>query len=95
MKIAEQAFEQDGKLIIKQTHDFQPILNKAAMLRSSGAVGPAKHSKHIASVPMVMVDEWLKEAGVSWDDREAAQQVLKRKLLDGEFAKFRVWEGTY
>jgi hypothetical protein len=38
---------------------------------------------------------WLKEAGVSWSDTEAAKEVVKRKMMSGEFSKFRVWEGSY
>jgi hypothetical protein len=38
---------------------------------------------------------WLKEAGVEWSDTEAAKEVVKRKMMSGEFAKFRVWEGSY
>jgi hypothetical protein len=38
---------------------------------------------------------WLKEAGVRWDDHEAKKQIIRKKLLSGDFAAFRVWEGTY
>ncbi len=44
---------------------------------------------------MHILSQWLKEAGVDWSDRGAAQEVIKRKMLSGDFAKFRVWEGTY
>ena len=42
-----------------------------------------------------MLGVWLKEAGVAWSDTEAAKEVIQRKIISGEFAKFRVWEGTY
>ena len=35
MKLSEQAFFQDGKLIIKQTHDFNPTLEAAKNLQLS------------------------------------------------------------
>jgi hypothetical protein len=41
-----------------------------------------------------LINEWLKEAGVAWDD-PAMDDIIKRKMLSGEFDKLRVWEGTY
>jgi hypothetical protein len=41
------------------------------------------------------MSQWLKEAGVDWSDHGAAQEVIKRKMLSGDFNKFRVWEGKY
>jgi hypothetical protein len=32
---------------------------------------------------------------VAWTDTEAMKEVIKRKLMDGEFAKLRNWEGTW
>lgn len=94
MLISER-FETDGdKLVHVRQHDFTPVLNRAAMLRSEGHVGVSEHW-HIGTVPMALVSQWLTEAGVSWDDHAARQEVIKRKLLDGEFAKLRVHEGTF
>jgi len=42
-----------------------------------------------------MITEWLKEAGVRWDDIEARDEVIKRKMLSGEVAALRNWTGTY
>ena len=44
---------------------------------------------------MALLSVWLKEAGVSWSDTGAVKEVLKRKLMSNEFAKLRVWEGSY
>ena len=51
--------------------------------------------RHVGRVPGAMVSLWLKEAGVKWDDTHAANDVIKRKMLSGEFSAFRNWEGTY
>jgi len=32
---------------------------------------------------------------VAWDDRPACQEVIRKKLLDGDFNKFRVKEGRF
>jgi len=92
MKIAEKV-ETDGKtLAIKQTHSAQPVLDRARRLRESDQRG---ENRLVASVPMEMVQVWLDEAGVTWDNTEARQEILQRKLLLGEFNKFRVWQGTF
>lgn len=95
MKIAERYIEQDnGDVIIHEQFDPNPTLDFAANLRNAGKTEFGE-SKIIGAVPMDMYFTWLKEAGVSPTDSAAAKEVLKKKLLDGEFSKFRVWEGTY
>ena len=44
---------------------------------------------------MALLGVWLKEAGVSWSDTGAVKEVLKENLMSNEFAKLRVWEGSY
>jgi hypothetical protein len=44
---------------------------------------------------MFMVTEWMKEAGVALDDNDARKDIIRKKMLSGDFDKFRVWEGTF
>lgn len=85
---------EDGKLIHQRTLDAQPNLDRVQLLKEA-PLNPIEDSWLVGSVPLLLVTEWLKEAGVKWDDREAVQEVLQKKLLDGEFSKFRVREGTF
>lgn len=94
MKISERVLDDDGKLIIHETHDVQSTLDRAAALRSAGIQGFSEN-RLVGSVPLVLLKEWAKEAGIKWDDREAMSDLLRRKLMDGEFSKLRVWEGRY
>ena len=48
----------------------------------------------IGVVDAALMHEWLKEAGVKSND-PAAEEVIKRKMLSGEFDKLRVWDGKY
>lgn len=93
MKIAERFFEDDGKIIHQETHDYQPVLDRARMMRDRGPEWG--ESRHVASIPSHLFFEWLKEAGVSPSDTKAAEEVLKRKLMSGEFSAFRNWEGNW
>ena len=93
MKIAEDAFFQDDKLIVKKTFDPNPVLDSAEELRSAGVDGFSEN-KLVARLPNWLIVEWSKEAGVTLDD-PAMKEVIKRKLLSGEHQKFRVWEGSF
>lgn len=93
-KLNETMFEQDGQLIVQQTHDFTPVLEQAKTLRSAGldALG---ESKLVGVVPMKMWALWAKKWGVDPQNNEAMKEVVKRELLDSDNAHLRVWGGTY
>lgn len=93
--LISQRVEQDGdKLVIVGQHDFQAELDRVAELRSAQAFGMGDN-RLVGSIPMELADMWLKEAGVAWHDKHAVNEVFRRKLLDGEFSKLRVHEGTF
>lgn len=83
----------DDRLLIHKTADATDALHRARMLRDSGNT-LMSDSVCVGSVPIELVAKWAIEAGVSWDDTEALEDVVMRKLMDGEFAKFRVYEGN-
>ena len=93
MKIAERIFEEDGKIIHARTFDNQPAIDDAAALRSAG-LGQTGENRLVGRVPMNIVADWLKEAGVKMHD-PAARDVIRRKMLSGDFDAFRVWQGTF
>lgn len=94
MKIAERMFDDDGKIVIQETHDFNPVLSRASALRSSG-VGLNGESRLVGTVPIALIREWCKEAGVAWSDIEGRKEVVKRKLMSSDNSQFRVWNGRY
>ena len=93
-KIAEQVFQDENKLIVKETHDLSPVLKSAADLRSHGHTGFSEN-RHVARVPLALVAQWARDAGIKWDDKPAMQEMLSRKMMSGEFSAFRVWEGKF
>ena len=82
-------------LLIKKTFDATPMLEDAKHARETTENAFGSDYKHVGNVSMGLLGVWLKEAGVSWSDTEAAKEVVKRKMMSGEFSKFRVWEGSY
>ena len=93
-KISEKiSFEHDN-MVIKQRHDVSQALRDAQVARDAG-VGMSGEERLAGFLDGAVLASWLKEAGVAWSDTEAAKEVVKRKMMSGEFAKFRVWEGSY
>lgn len=93
-KIAETISFEHDHMVIKQRHDVSQALKDARLARDAG-VGMSGENRLAGFLDPAILGAWLKEAGVAWSDTEAAKEVVKRKMISGEFAKFRVWEGTY
>lgn len=84
----------EGKITIQNTYDNAPVLEKAKQLRDAGCTDMGE-SKLVGHIPMYLVTEWMKEAGLKPDDTEARKEIIRKKMLSGDFDKFRVWKGTY
>lgn len=88
-------FHGDGnKFTIQRQYDVNPTLDQAKIIRDSGA-GVTGENRLVGRIPMFMVTEWMKEAGVALDDMDARKEIIRKKMLSGEFDKFRVWEGKF
>lgn len=96
MKINEKIHydEQDEKIIVEETHDYNPVLEKAKAMRSAGMTDFGE-SKLVGMIPMKVWAEWAKKWGVKASDSHAMKEVVARELADPDNAAFRVWEGTY
>ncbi len=92
-KVSEKWVQEGDKLIHIKKQDWTPNLEHAKMLRDAGCA-EFGDSRLVGTVDAALINEWLKEAGISWDD-PARSDVIKRKMLSGEFDKLRVWKGTY
>ena len=93
-KIAEKMFEDDGKIIVQQTHDFTPVLEKAKALKSAGADSFGE-SKLVGLIPMKVWVQWAKKWGVNPNDTAAMREVVAREMNNSDNAHLRVWEGRY
>lgn len=97
MKLAEKWFEQDGKIVQQQTHDFTPTVELNQKLRSADAQG-FSDNRLVGVIDTGMMGMWAREAGIKGSDPDywpKMQEVVKQKLLDGDFNKLRVWDGSY
>jgi hypothetical protein len=94
MKISETIKIEDNKVIVQQTHDWNPVLEKAKALKDAG-LESAGESKLVGLVPMKMWAEWAKKWGVNPNDTTAMREVVARELNDSDNSHLRVWEGRY
>lgn len=85
---------QDHRLIVQETHDFTPVLEKAKALRNAGRESFGE-SKLVGMVPMKIWHEWAKKHGVKPSDNAAMKEVVARELNDSDNAHLRVWEGKF
>ena len=88
--ISERMIEQDGKLHIQRTQNVQSLIdqNKREAEIMPSMFGDAAWRK-VGSIPFTLAEEWSKECGAGIGTREFALY-CKRKLLDGDFAAFRI-----
>jgi hypothetical protein len=94
-KIRESVSFDDDKIIIKKTYNADVMLRDAQKARELSPNEFGSDHKYVGSVDMALVNIWLKEAGVSWEDTNAVNDVIKKKLMSNEFQKLRVWDGTW
>lgn len=94
MKLGEKWSIEGDKMVQQRTFDVLPTLERAEALRAAGA-HQFGESRMVATIPGWLVHEWLKEAGVAWHDTKARDDVIRKKMLSGEYGKLRVWNGSY
>ena len=91
----EKVFFEDDNIVVKRTINVDEMLKDAEYARQMSPNEIGSDHKLVGTVSLPLVHEWLKEAGVAWNDTHAVQDVIKKKLMDGTFAKLRAWEGKF
>ena len=94
MKLVDRMFEEGGMMVHQRTFDPTQTIEDVTAMRGA-KLGHTGESRHIGRIPGWMMTEWFKEAGVKWTDTKACEEVVKRKMMSGEFSAFRNWQGSY
>lgn len=94
-KVSEQYKFEGDEIVVKQTYDASHMLKDAQHAREVTENSFGSDYKHVGNVDVALVNVWLKEAGVSWTDTNAVNDVLKKKLMSNEFSALRVWQGKW
>jgi hypothetical protein len=84
----------DNKMVHKRTFDLEPSLKVVKDLKDGGHTESLRMSDSYlaARIPLWVINDILKKAGVKWDD-PASKEVIMAALNSPDYAKFRVWEG--
>ena len=77
-----------------QTHDVTPVLKSVERMKSLDLTGNIE-KRHVGRIPFALLEIWVREAGVRFDDQDAVAEVLHKKLQSGEFNALRPWTGSY
>ena len=94
MDVFTRAFQDGDEIRLVRAQDAEPILEGIKDLKSNGFTGTPDF-RHVGRIPAVVLEMWINEAGISYSDHDAVADLIHRKLLDGDFAKLRVHEGTF
>lgn len=84
------SMDSDGLIRVTRSQDVQSLIdqNKHEAEAAPSMFGQAAVRK-IGSIPFVIADQWSRECGAGIGTKEFAAY-CKRKLLDGDFAAFRI-----
>ena len=94
MLIKEKTIPTEKGIEIHKQYDNNVYLDEIRQIRDQG-VGMTGENRLVGRIPVHLVAQWMKEAGLSWSDTEAKKDLINKKMLSGEFDAFRVWKGKY
>jgi len=94
MLIKEKIIPTEKGIEIQKTFDNDVYIEEAKQIRDQG-LGQTGENRLVGRIPVHLVVQWMKEAGFSWSDTEAKKDLIRKKMLSGEFDAFRVWKGSY
>ncbi len=84
------SFDENGMMTVARSQDVTSIIraNKAEAETAPKMFGQAAVRK-VGSIPFVVAEGWSRECGAAIGTKEFAEY-CKKKLMDGDFAAFRV-----
>ena len=94
-KISEKWSVEDDKIIVKKTHDADILFDDVEYARVAMGNQAGADSKLVGMIDPAFMYAEAKRKGIAPHDTQALKEMVKKMMLDGEFSKLRVWEGTY
>jgi len=74
--------EQDGKVAIQTVEDVTPALERAKERHNLGLTRTGMGDRHVASIPITVLDAWARALGKKYQDVMQDEQLLTRFLRD-------------
>lgn len=84
--------EEDGRLIIANSQDCTSIAEHCKALHNDGQHGSGE-MRHAALIPLVIVEKYCNDNGVSFREFMGNPVHIKRMCNDPDNAMFRIWKG--
>lgn len=84
----------EDRAVIERVQDVEPVLDYNARLRQvTDGYNKARDMKHVAEVPMVLIEKWANEAGISVAEWMADPENMRRQLNDPANKFLRIGQG--
>lgn len=84
---------EDDNIVVQHQEDVTALLEDCADRRKVEAYG-SKEMRHVARLPVTVIEEYIKKAGITYEEfRRESQVHLHRILMNPDNSKFRVWGG--
>lgn len=88
-----QVLVKDGRMVVSNTQDCTPIAEYAKARHNEGLTGSSE-MKHAARIPMVMVEKYLNDNNITFDEWSRDKTHIRRMLTDPALQHFRIWKGA-
>ena len=80
MLIKEKIIPTEKGIEIQKTFDNDVYIEEAKQIRDQG-LGQTGENRLVGRIPVHLVVQWMKEAGLSWSDTEAKKDLIRKKTL--------------
>jgi hypothetical protein len=80
--------EQDGKQAIETVADVSRELERAKALHNAGRTRTGMGDRHVASIPVTVIDAWARRFGKCFQDVMQDDRLFSRFLADPDHAYF-------
>lgn len=80
--------EQDGKCAIETVEDVTRALERAKTLHNAGRTRTGMGDRHVASIPITVLDAWARRIGKCFQDVMQDQALMSRFLADPDHRYF-------
>lgn len=83
---------EDGNLITGTVQDCTPYAERTKSLHNGGFHG-TKELKHAATLPMVLVEKYCNDKGITFREFMNGREHIRAMCNDPALKAFRVWPG--
>lgn len=74
--------EQDGKCVIETVENVSHIVERAKALHNQGLTRTGMGDRHVASIPITVLDAWARRIGKKYQDVMQDHALMTRFLRD-------------